>query len=392
MENQGLFTRGLMNTRRDQLFANRTSAKAPIRHLDLTLLFAVMAIGAFGAVFIKSASRHRLAALGFDENLLLKRHLIFLSIGVVIFIGMMLFDYRQLRALAPVTYGVGVILLLAVLSPLGERVAGAQRWINLGPLQFQPSEIMKAFLLVALAAWYADERTDPGVMKLAGAAGMTFFPAFLVYVQPDLGTVMVMLAVLFGVLLISGTRVRWLVVLLLAGVLFFIAALQLGVLKDYQVARLTAFLDTHSDVQRAGYNLAQSKIAIGSGGWDGKGIGEGSQTNLDYVPAQHTDFIFTAIGEETGFVGAVTLIGLFAFLIWRSLRVAMLSKDLFGTLLAGAVATMLIFQIFVNIGMTIGIMPITGIPLPFVSYGGTALITNFIAIGLLMNVHMRRFV
>ena len=392
MANEGVFSRSLGASKRDQLFSGRTSAKAPIRHIDYSLFFVVLAISSFGAIFIRSASQQGLIALGLDQNYYLKRHLIFISIGVLVFLATLLFDYRQLRALAPVIFGVGALMLLAVLTPLGDRVAGAQRWIELGPFQFQPSEAMKAVLIVTLAAWYADERSEPGLSRLSVAVAITFGAALFVYVQPDLGTVMVFFAILFAVLVVSGTRMRWILVLLLIGVVLFVAALQLGVLKDYQVARLTAFLDAESDAQRAGYNLAQSKIAIGSGGWAGKGIGKGSQTNLDYVPAQHTDFIFTAIGEEAGFLGAVSVIGLFAFLIWRSLRIAMLSKDLFGTLLAGGVAGMLIFQSFVNMGMTLGIMPITGIPLPFVSYGGTSLITNFFAIGLLMNVHMRRFV
>jgi rod shape determining protein RodA len=197
--------------------------------------------------------------------------------------------------------------------------------------------------------------------------------------------------VAFGILLVAGVEIRWLAVVVLAATTVAVLALQFGVLKDYQVARLKAFLDSDGDPQVTGFNLAQSKIAIGSGGLGGKGLGNGSQTNLAYVPEQRTDFIFTAIAEEMGFVGAIAVLALFSLLLWRCIRTAMLSKDLFGTLAATGVATMLGFQLFVNIGMTVGIMPITGIPLPFVSYGGSSLVTSYVGVALVMNIHMRRF-
>jgi rod shape determining protein RodA len=201
----------------------------------------------------------------------------------------------------------------------------------------------------------------------------------------------VLAAVTFAVMLVGGGKLRWLVLVTAVGLLGFVVLLHLGLLHDYQVARLTGFLDPKNDSTRAGYNLAQSKLAVGSGGIIGRGLFKGTQTNLDFVPEQHTDFIFTAIAEETGFLGCLLLVGLFAFLVWRGLRIAMLSKDRFGTLLAAGVTGMVAFQVFVNIGMTVGIMPITGIPLPFVSYGGSSLMASFASVGLLMNIHMRRF-
>jgi rod shape determining protein RodA len=367
------------------------AAKAPIRHLDFLLLTAVMALVTFGCVAISSSSRVGLTAVGADPNLFLKRQLAYVAISVVVFIVMLLFDYRQLRTIASVFYGGVLVLLILVLTPLGHTSAGAQRWINLGFMQIQPSELMKVALLVSLAAWLAKmQEGKVGLAATAVAVGRMAIPAALVYLQPDMGTMMVLTAITFAVLLVGGVKVRWLALVTSLGILGFVALLNLGLVRQYQVERLTGFLDPR-DSSRAGYNLSQSKLAVGGGGITGRGLFKGTQTNLDFVPEQHTDFIFTAIAEETGFVGSFLLIGLFAFLMWRGLRIAVMSKDRFGTLLAAGVTGMLAFQVFVNIGMTMGIMPITGIPLPFVSYGGSSLIASFAAVGLLMNVHMRRF-
>lgn len=367
------------------------STKAPIRHLDLTLMLAVLLLTGIGNLAIKFASAPLLEARGADPNYYLKRQLIYFSLASIGFVISLLVDYRQIKGVVPVIYGGGLLFLVLVLLPMGERVAGAQRWVNLGVLQVQPSELMKLILIAALAALFSRKRGDHGPLQIFQALLMVALPALLVYLQPDLGTAMVLVAVTFGIMLVAGVKVRWLMSVLAVGVLAIILAIQVGVLRDYQIARLTAFLDSESDPQRTGYNLAQSKTAIGSGGFAGKGLADGSQTNLAFVPEQHTDFVFTAIGEKKGFVGAAVLMGLFALLLWRCLRIALLSKELFGTLLAGGVAAMFAFQVFVNIGMTVGIMPITGIPLPFVSAGGSSLITSYVAVGLLTNVHMRRF-
>jgi len=377
---------------RDASRSRRISSKAPIRHLDMSLIPIVVLLTAAGCLAVRSASGRLLQARGGDVNFYLKRQLIYFSLASIIFLITLIFDYRFLRDYAPLFYGAGVLMLFIVLTPVGNTQAGAQRWIDFGVLQVQPAEIMKMVIVGALAAMLAGERGVHSFGQVVAAMALVLVPGALVYLQPDLGTVMVFVAVAFAVLLVAGTRVRWLMLIILAGVVALAGVLHLGILKEYQVARLTAFMDTTADPQRAGFNLAQSKIAIGSGGFRGKGLGKGSQTNLNYVPEQHTDFIFTAIGEEQGFLGGVAIIGLFALLLWRSLRIATLSKDKFGTLLAIGVAGMFGFQLFVNIGMTIGIMPITGIPLPFVSYGGSSLITSYFGVGVLMNVHMRRFV
>ncbi|HZD80323.1 MAG TPA: FtsW/RodA/SpoVE family cell cycle protein, partial [Actinomycetota bacterium] len=212
----------------------------------------------------------------------------------------------------------------------------------------------------------------------------------LVFLQPDLGTSIVLAAILVGVLVVGGARARHLAILALTACVLMFGAFQLGVVKDYQVARLQSWLDPTNDPQRSDYNKQQAEIAIGSGGMLGRGYLHGTQTNLDFVPEQHTDFIFTVVGEEFGFAGAMSVLVLFALLIWRAYRIAVLSKDPFGTYVAAGIASMFAIQVFVNVGMTLGIMPITGIPLPFVSYGGSSLLTNCLAVGLLLNIHMRR--
>ncbi len=371
--------------------AGRLLSRHQLRLLDLPLMGAVLALALFGCVAISSSTSPKLQTLDLDPHLFLKRQLAYLGVATLVFGATLLFDYRQLRGLGPVVYLGGVVLLIAVLTPLGHHVSGAQRWIDLGFFQMQPSELMKVALVVALAGLFAERVAGPGLGRVGLAVGATAAPGALVYLQPDLGTVMVLFAITFSVLLVAGARARIMVALLAAALATFALAMALGLLRDYQVARLTAFLDEGGDSQQAGYNLSQSKIAVGSGGTFGKGLFGGSQTNLDYVPEQHTDFIFTVIAEETGFVGSLALIGLFGLLLWRCLRIAAASKDRFGARIAAGVAGMLVFQIFINIGMTIGIVPIVGIPLPFVSYGGSALLTGFAGVGLAMNVHMRRF-
>lgn len=371
-------------------------SKAPIRHVDGWLILSVMALTALGCIAIRSASAPILDVQGLDPDYYLKRQLIFFSLATITFGLAVLVDYRRLQPYTPFLYLSLVVLLLLVMTPLGQTVKGAQRWINLGVFQLQPAEIMKIGYITFLATVLSRERRDVG--PLAGmspviqAVVLAAIPAGLIYLQPDLGSALVLFAVAFAMLLVAGVQVRWLAVVLVGAFLVAGLALRLDVLHDYQVARLTSFMDSEVDPRGPGFNLEQSKIAIGSGGFGGKGWGKGTQTNLAYVPEQRTDFIFTAIGEEQGFVGGLMVLSLFSIVLWRCIRTAMLSKDLFGALVAGGVAAMFGFQLFVNIGMTIGIMPITGIPLPFVSYGGTSLITSFIGVGLVMNIHMRRFV
>jgi rod shape determining protein RodA len=282
-------------------------------------------------------------------------------------------------------------LLVLVRTPLGTTIRGSQRWFQLFGFQLAPSEIAKLALVAMLAAFLSELRSsDLSLRDLYRATAIAAIPGLLVFLQPDLGTSIVMVAILVGILVVAGARPRHLGVLALTAVVLFFGTLQLGLVKDYQIARLTAFFDPQNDPQRSDYNRNQAEIAIGSGGLFGRGYLKGTQTNLDFVPEQHTDFIFTVVGEEFGFVGAIFVLMLFALLIWRAVRIALLAKDPFGTYLAAGIASMLAIQVFVNVGMTLGIMPITGIPLPFVSYGGSSFLTNCAAVGLLLNVHMRR--
>ena len=230
--------------------------------------------------------------------------------------------------------------------------------------------------------------TLPDLLRVVGVAALAML---LVFLNVEIGTTIVLAAITVGVLVVAGTRAKHLVALAAAAVVLIVLAFQLNVVEEYQVERLLTVFDSGSVSEDARYNLDQSVIAVGAGGMFGRGFLEGTQTNLDYVPEQHTDFIFTVVGEEFGFVGSAFVLALFALLLWRAIRIAYLSKDAFGTFLAAGIASMFAIQMFVNVGMVIGIMPITGIPLPFLSYGGTAMLTNFVAIGILLNIHMRRF-
>jgi rod shape determining protein RodA len=370
----------------------RMARKAPIRHLDLSLLTISVLLAAYGVVMVYSATLHRQQEAGLDETQFLKRQLVYAMAGVLVLFVMSTFDYRYLKGFSPFVYGATIIGLLLVLTPLGEVQKGASRWIDLGAFQMQPSELAKIALIITMSAFLTERMGELRVRDIAVCLALAAFPMFLIFLEPDLGTMMVFVALATALLLIGGAKIRHFIALGVLGIFAVLLALQMGLLADYQVQRITAFLDPNPDVRSVGYNLTQSKIAIGSGGFRGKGIGgENTQTSLDFVPEQHTDFIFTAVGEQLGFVGSATLLGLFAFLLWRAIRIATMARDLFGVLLATGCAALWAFQLFVNIGMTMGIMPITGIPLPFISFGGSSLLTNFAAVGLLMNIHMRRF-
>jgi rod shape determining protein RodA len=369
----------------------RRNPASPVRHVDVTLLCTTLALAAIGVVMVYSATQHKLAAAGADPQLYLIRQAIWVILGIVAMVAMTFVDYRLIRDFSPVVYLATVFVLLAVLSPLGSASKGAQAWFQVGAFQFQPSEWAKLALVVCIGAYAARHRGDLDAFRLHVVLGIMAVPMALIYLQPDLGTDLVFVAILLAVLLVGGARPRHIAALALLGAVGVAAVFQFGVLKHYQVDRLSAFLDPHNDQQRVSYNQNQSKVAIGGGGLTGKGLFKGTQTNLSFVPEQHTDFIFTAVGEELGFAGAATLLALFALLVWRTWRCALLSRDDFGTLVCVGVLAMIVFQVFENVGMTMGIMPVAGIPLPFLSYGGSATIASFAAVGLVQNVHMRRF-
>jgi rod shape determining protein RodA len=363
----------------------------PWAHVDLLLVVSVVLIAALGALMVYSATRRRLEAEGIDPRFYLNRQLVFVVLGIGVMVAMTLVDYRFFRDRAAVVYPATVGLLLLVLTPLGSSSKGAQAWFQVGAFQFQPSEWAKIALIVCLAAYASLHRGDLDARRLAVVVGLAALPMALILQQPDLGTDLVFAAILLGMLAVAGARPRHMAVLGLIGLVGVIAVLQLGLLKEYQRERLTAFLDPQGDTQRSTYNLNQSKIAIANGGLLGRGLFQGSQTNLSYVPEQHTDFIFTVVGEELGLVGSALLLTLFAVVVWRTWRAAALARDLSGTLICIGVLAMFVFQVFENVGMTMGIMPITGIPLPLMSYGGSSTLAAFAAVGLVLNVHMRRF-
>lgn len=370
--------------------SSRRTPAAAWRHIDVGLALATIGIACFGLLMIYSATRDKLSVQGLDPGYYLKRQAAFVVVGIVVMAVVASLDYRRLRDFAPVFYVGTVIALLAIMSPLGKRSRGAQAWFQIGAYQLEPSEFAKIALIIALAGMCASYKGRLGGRELVTVLALAAVPFALVYRQPDLGTSLVLGAILIGVLLVGGLRTRDLAVLVAIGVIAITAVLHFGALHQYQRDRLTAFLDSKSNVT-ATYNLNQSKIAIGSGGVSGKGLFKGTQTNLSYVPEQQTDFIFTAVGEQLGLVGSVLLLSLFVLIVWRTWRAATSARDPTGTLICVGVLAMLVFQTFENVGMTMGIMPITGIPLPFMSYGGSAIVCSFAAIGLVLNVQMRRY-
>jgi rod shape determining protein RodA len=301
----------------------------------------------------------------------------------------------MLRVYAPILYVASIAGLLAVLSPLGSTINGSHSWIVL-PAGFsvQPSEFAKVALVVGMALLLSEKRNaedTPRHLDVVLALAIAALPLGLVLLQPDLGTAMVFSFIVLGMISVSGAPVRWVIALLLLAVVGAFLAVHLHVLHDYQLQRFKAFYDPSADPRGAGYNTQQARIAIGSGGMWGKGLFDGPQTNGHFVPEQQTDFVFTVAGEELGLVGAGAIILLFGVVLWRALRIARNAEDLFGRLVAAGVVCWFAFQVFENIGMTLGIMPVTGLPLPFVSYGGSSMFATLMAVGLLQNVHMRRY-
>ncbi len=367
----------------------RRNPAAPWRHVDLVLLISVALIALIGTVEVFSATRG--TEPGVVHTAVLQRHLVFLAAGGSAMALVAMVDYRRWRDWAPIFYGACCLLLLAVISPLGTEVNGAQAWFAIGPFQLQPSEFTKIAVILALASLGAHFGTDIDVRRLGVLLAAPGIPLVFIMLQPDPGTAMVIVALTMGLLLVAGVRAKHIAALTLFGLTALVGVLNSGLLEDYQKDRLTVFINPDAGLKAEAYNLNQSKIAIGSGGVFGKGLFNGTQTQLNIVPEQETDFIFTAVGEELGFVGAALLLVLFVIVVWRVWRIAQLSRDQLGMLLCVGVLSMFVFQIFQNAGMTMGIMPITGIPLPLVSHGGSSTIAMFAGLGLVQNVHMRRF-
>jgi rod shape determining protein RodA len=317
------------------------------------------------------------------------RGLMWAGIALVVFTVAASFDYHWLKTLSWPLYALQLGLLVLTLA-VGTGVGGSSRWVGVLGLQFQFSELAKILMIVVLANYLGARRGRlDSIWSIAGACLLAGPPWVLVLVQPDLGSSLVFGAILVGMLFMGGASLRWLGAMALA----VVAALPLiwtYVLEDYQKLRLTSFLDPTADVQGAGYQLFQSQIAVGSGGWFGKGLTNSTQNQLDFLPVQTTDFVFAILAEELGYLGALVVIGLFMALIWRILVTAWRSKDPFGTLFAAGLASMILFQLFVNVGMVTGIMPITGIPLPFITHGGASLISIAAGLGILESINIRQ--
>jgi rod shape determining protein RodA len=365
-----------------------------IRQMDLVLAGAVFLLLIIGAVLVSAGTRDWYAAAGLDPHYYLKRHLINIFIGLVLGIATMLFDYRLLRAYTPILWAVAFLGLIAVLIPgIGSTIKGAKAWITLpGGYSVEPGEFAKVAVIAGMAMLLAERREgekDPKSRDVMQALLIAGLPMLLIMVQPDLGTAIIISASVVVVIAISGASWKWVAGLLLLACIGSVGAVKLHVLHDYQIKRLQSFVDPTADPHQSGYQLRQSRITIGSGGLLGKGLYKGPQTNGRFVPEQQTDFIFTVAGEELGFVGSAGIIGLFGVILWRAGRIARRSTDLFGRLVAGGVMAWFAFQIFENIGMTMGLMPMTGVPLPLMSYGGTSLFAVLIGVGLLENVHVR---
>lgn len=362
------------------------------RDLDWILLIAAFALSLMGSLLVWSASRADLASES-DPQSYLKRHLI--NIGVALVLGFIAsrINYRLLRAYTPVVYVASMILLLVPFVPgLGVTIAGARAWIDvpLG-LTIQPSEFAKITVILMMAALLSERRDreeEPSAQDVLLALVVAAIPTAIILVQNDTGTVLILAAVSLSIVAVSGVRTRWLVGLIGAAILGVLASIQLGLLQEYQVDRLTSFINPDEDVSASAYNANQARIAIGGGGLDGYGLFEGPQTQGNFVPVNESDFIFTVAGEELGFLGSAVLITLMAVILWRAVFIAWKADDLYGRLVATGVAAWLAFQMFENIGMTLGIMPITGIPLPFVSAGGTSMMATWIALGLLQTVRL----
>ncbi|MET8947347.1 rod shape-determining protein RodA [Streptomyces sp. NPDC004542] len=366
------------------------------RRLDWPILLAGLALSMIGSLLVYSATRNRTEINQGDPYYFLIRHLMNTGIGLALMIATIWLGHRTLRNVVPILYGLSLLGILLVLTPLGSTVNGAHSWIVFGGgFSLQPSEFVKITIILGMAMLLA-ARVDAGDKKypdhrtVVQSLGLAAVPILIVLLMPDLGSVMVMVVIVLGVLLASGASNRWVFGLLGAGALGAIAVWQLHILDEYQINRFAAFANPDLDPAGVGYNTNQARIAIGSGGLTGAGLFHGSQTTGQFVPEQQTDFVFTVAGEELGFLGAGLIILLLGVVLWRACRIARDSTELYGTIVAAGIVAWFAFQAFENIGMTLGIMPVTGLPLPFVSYGGTSMFAVWLAVGLLQSIRVQR--
>jgi len=372
----------------------RRASRIDFRNFDNLLNVAVIGLLFIGTLLVYAGTREWFRSYGLDPEYYLKRHTLNILIGSLLAYGTTLIDYRLLRAYTPIIWLVAVIGLVIVLIPgLGAEINGARAWIALpGGFQIQPAELAKIAIIVGIAMILADRdnaHEDPTDLDVLKALAIAAVPVLLIVAQPDLGTVLIISAAILAMIGASGAPSRWVVGLLILAIVGIFTAVQTGAVSQYQIARLQSFVDPSADPQSTGYQLRQSRITIGSGGILGKGLFNGPQTNGRFVPEQQTDFIFTVAGEELGFIGCSVILALYLLFFIRAFAICRRSSDLFGRLVCIGVIAWFSFQAFENIGMTMGLMPMTGVPLPFLSYGGSSMFANLIGVGLLQNVHAR---
>ena len=374
---------------------HRARNKSFFTGFDPFLSAAVAGLLSIGTLLVYAATRDWYSANGLDPEYYLKRHVINIVIGLALAWGTTIIDYRLLRAYTHFIWGFGVLGLILVLIPgVGSEINGAKAWIRLpAGFQIQPAEIAKISIIIGISMLLA-ERThnsdEPSTNDILKALAVAALPILLILRQPDMGTVFIISASVVTILAVSGAPTRWVVGLILLAVIGGFVATKAGIINEYQVNRLQSFVNPNADTQGTGYQLRQARITVGSGGLIGTGLFNGPQTNGRFVPEQQTDFIFTVAGEELGFVGCSVIILLLLTILMRAFGIARRSTDPYGTLVCTGVIAWFAFQIFENIGMTLGLMPMTGVPLPFLSYGGSSMFANLIGIGLLQNVHARQ--
>lgn len=360
-----------------------------LRKPDVVLLTTVAGLTAFGLLMIYSVTRFGLERTNQLPTVSMERQMLFATAGMIVVLLVSLFDYRELRGGLPLLYGGMLLLLVAVF--FFDPIKGAQRWIPLGFFNFQPAEVAK-IVSVLTSAHVLSSSEEPGVpwRRVLQSGGLMLVPAALVFLEPDLGTALVFVFVWIAMLFAAGIRLKRIAGLVGFGLVSVVGMFRLGLLREHQLDRLRVFLDPSIDPQGIGYNLRQSKLAIGSGQLLGKGLFQGSQTNLSYVPEQETDFVFTAVGEQLGFVGGVLVLAAFLVVVWRLIAIAAAARDGFGALAAAGFAALVMFHVFVNIGMTIGIAPVTGLPLPFLSQGGSFYLAMALLVGISNSIWLRR--
>ena len=372
----------------------RRSRQSFFHGFDPVLTTVVGLLLFVGTLLVWAATRDWYTRNGLDGQYYLKRHIINILIGLVLAYAVTVIDYRLLRAYTPFLWGAGVLGLIIVLIPgLGAEVNGAKAWIALpGGFQIQPAELAKIAIIIGMSMILSERTHDsngPRSTDVLQSLAVAAIPVFLIIVQPDMGTVLIISAAVVTIIAVSGAPARWVTALLLLAVLGGFVAVKAGVISEYQVNRLQTFVDPNADTQGAGYQLRQARITVGSGGLLGTGLFNGPQTSGRFVPEQQTDFIFTVAGEQLGFVGSGAILILYLILLMRGFSIARRTNDPFGRLVCTGVIAWFAFQIFENIGMTLGLMPMTGVPLPFISYGGSSMFATLIGIGLLQNVHAR---